>query len=121
MSHDAYAQVLRNTANPRDTEYRAFATSTRALLSAGEEDPKALAEALHVNRSLWEALASDCASDANGLPEELRARIVGLARFVVAHSKRVLRREETVDALVDINRIMMDGLTGNTGLDPNAA
>lgn len=119
MSHDAYATVQRNTSTPRDTEYRAFASSTRALLNAGEGDQKALAEALHVNRSLWEALAADCASDHNSLPEELRARIISLARFVVSHSKLVLRREDTIDALVDINRIMMDGLAGKT--TPNTA
>ncbi len=112
MSYDAYAKTQRETAAPRDAEYRAFAKSTRALLSAGEGNGEGLADALHINRSLWEALASDCASEANQLPEETRARIIGLARWVGAHSRRVLRQEETVDALIDVNRIMMDGLAG---------
>ncbi len=112
MSYDAYAKTQRETAAPRDAEYRAFAKSTRALLAVDEDNAQSLAEALHINRSLWEALASDCASDANQLPEETRARIIGLARWVGAHTRRVLRQEETIDALVDINRIMMDGLAG---------
>lgn len=112
MSYDAYAKTQRETAAPRDAEYRAFAKSTRALLSADREGGQDLAQALHVNRSLWEALANDCASAGNALPEETRARIIGLARWVGSYSRQVLRNEETVDALVDVNRIMMDGLAG---------
>lgn len=112
MSYDAYARTQRDTAAPRDAEYRAFAKSTRALLTADQDGGKSLAEALHINRSLWEALADDCANADNALPEETRARIIGLARWVGAFSRQVLRREETVDALVDVNRIMMDGLSG---------
>ncbi len=112
MTYDAYAKAQRDTAAPRDTEYRAFAKSTRALLAIGDADRQHLADALHVNRSLWEALANDCASEANDLPEETRARIIGLARWVGEHSRRVLRQEETVDALIDVNRIIMDGLAG---------
>ncbi len=112
MSYEAYAKTQRAAGAPRDAEYRAFARSTRSLLAVDADNAQSLAEALHVNRSLWEALASDCASEANQLPEETRARIIGLARWVSDYSRRVLRREETVDALVDINRIMMDGLAG---------
>jgi len=112
MSYDAYEKTQRNIAAPRDAEYRAFVSSTRALISVAAGEADNLAEALHVNRSLWEALASDCASEDNQLPEETRARIIGLARWVGAHSRRVLRKEETLDALIDVNRIMMDGLAG---------
>ena len=114
MSYDAYSKAQRRSEAPRDAEYRAFATSTRGLMAAGDGDQKTLAEALHVNRSLWETLAQDCASEANQLPEETRARIIALARWVAAHSRQVLRREESVDALIDVNRIMMDGLAGKT-------
>lgn len=114
MSYDAYAKTQRDTAAPRDTEYRAFAKTTSALMAAADADLKTVAEALHMNRSLWEALANDCASEANQLPEATRARIIGLARWVVSHSRGVLRKEESVEALIDINRIMMDGLAGKT-------
>jgi flagellar protein FlaF len=116
MSYDAYAKTQRAAESPRDTEYRAFATSTRGLMEVADNgaDAKAVAEALHVNRSLWEALAADCASDKNRLPEETRARIIALSRWVGEHSRRVLRREEDVAPLIDVNRIMMDGLVGKT-------
>ena len=117
MSHEAYAKTQNQAGNPRDTEYRAFAKATRALIDAGEaaiDDLKTLGEALHLNTTLWGALANDCASDANGLPEETRARIIGLSRWVASYSSDVIRKRESIDPLVDINRIMMDGLAGNT-------
>ncbi len=116
MSYEAYTKTQRVAENPRDTEYRAFAASTRGLIAAAAEgaDAKSVAEALHVNRSLWEALASDCANEQNQLPEDTRARIIALSRWVREHSRRVLRREEDVAPLIDVNRIMMDGLVGKT-------
>ena len=117
MSHEAYARAQKTGANPRDTEYRAFANATKALMDAsdaGRDDLKRLIEALHFNRSLWDALANDCADPNNALPEELRARIIGLSRWVSKYSSEVMRKRESVDPLIDINRIMMDGLAGKT-------
>lgn len=116
MSYDAYSRTQRETAGPRDTEYRAFAKSTRALMEAAAdgEERQILAEALHVNRSLWEALANDCASTDNRLPGPTRAQIIGLSRWVSAYSREVLRGKGEIDALIDVNRIMMDGLAGKT-------
>lgn len=113
MSHEAYARTQRAAGGARDAEYRAFAASTRGLMEAGE-GARAIPDAIHVNRSLWDALAADCANDDNALPDETRARIIALSRWVAAHSRRVLRNEDTVDALIDVNRIIMDGLAGKT-------
>lgn len=115
MSHKAYAQA--QNANPRDVEYRAFARATRALMDAaehGREDLRCLAEAVHLNRSLWGALAQDCASEANLLPVETRASIIALSRWVSTYSSDVVRKSESVDPLIDVNRIMMEGLAGKT-------
>lgn len=117
MSHEAYAAAQKSNANPRDAEYRAFARATRALIEAGGEsgeDLKALIAALHLNRTLWGALAQDCASADNLLPEETRARIIGLSRWVASYSSDVMRKGATVEPLIDINRIMMDGLAGKS-------
>lgn len=113
MSHNAYAKT--QNANPRDVEYRAFAKATRALMEAAEagaEDLRVLAEAVHLNRSLWGALAQDCASDQNLLPRETRASIIALSRWVSTYSSDVVRKRESVTPLIDVNRIMMDGLAG---------
>lgn len=115
MSHDAYARAQKTTAAPRDAEYRAFAEATRKLLGAaaeGREDLKQLIEAVHLNRSLWAALASDCADARNQLPAETRALIISLARWVSLYSSDVMRKKESVEPLIDVNRIIMDGLAG---------
>lgn len=114
MSHEAYRRTSAAVAGPRDVEYRAFSEATRRLIAAGAgetRDLKALIEAIHLNRTLWGTLASDCASGANALGPETRARIIALARWVSDYSSDVMRKGESVDPLVDVNRIIMSGLS----------
>ncbi|MEX0643881.1 MAG: flagellar biosynthesis regulator FlaF [Parvularculaceae bacterium] len=113
MSHDAYRKAAAANAAPRETEYRAFAEATRRLMSAaemGRADLKALIEAVHLNRELWGALAADCANDRNALPSDTRARIIALARWVSLYSSEVMQRRESLEPLIDVNRIIMEGL-----------
>jgi len=115
MSHDAYRRAQKTTAHPRDAEYQAFSEATRRLLAVakeGREDLKQLIEAVHLNRSLWSALATDCADAHNQLPSETRALIISLARWVSLYSSDVMRKKEDVGPLIDVNRIIMDGLSG---------
>ena len=87
MSHEAYRKAQKTTAHPRDAEYRAFSEATRLLMAAKEEgraDLKQLIEAIHLNRTLWGALAADCADPANQLPSETRALIISLALLIRA-------------------------------------
>ncbi len=115
MSHEAYRKMQKTTAQPRDAEYRAFSEATRKLMAAseaGREDLKQLIDAVHLNRSLWRALAADCADEQNKLPTETRAMIISLARWVSLYSSDVMRKKEAVAPLIDVNRIIMDGLAG---------
>ena len=115
MSHDAYARAARKVANPRDVEYMAFGEATRRLIEAdetGRADLKALGEALFANRTLWGALASDCTKAGNALPPATRAQIISLSAFVDRYSGEVMRKRESLQPLIDINRIMMEGLAG---------
>ena len=66
------------------------------------------------NRRMWLALQADCASDANQLPDAFRAGIISLAIWVDKHSRKVLRHEADIVPLVDVNRTIMDGLSGNS-------
>ena len=112
--HNAYQQAQKRANGPRDAEFAAFSEATRRLIAAADagDDRQAVNEALHANRLLWGALADDCARSENALPVETRAQIISLSRWVAAHSRDVLRGKEPLGPLIDINRMMMEGLSG---------
>ncbi len=115
MSLQAYQKASARAENPREMEYRLFGQVTRALMAAAEVDVSDTAtriDALDWNRRLWSVLATDCADSANSLPVELRAQIISLSIWVNKHSSAVMRREEDFAPLIDVNRIMMQGLAG---------
>lgn len=115
MSLDQYRKTQTALASPRDTEYRAFSKITAQLIAAeakGRDDLKMLVAAIHENRRLWGALASDCASERNLLPEDTRGTIINLSRWVNRYSSEVMRKGESTTPLIEVNRIMMDGLAG---------
>jgi flagellar protein FlaF len=115
MSLRAYQQATARTEEPRSAEYRLFGQVTRALIEADQAPPEDFMtriEALDWNRRLWSALASDCAAPENNLPDAVRAQIISLSIWVNKHSSAVMRREEEIGALVDVNRIIMQGLGG---------
>ena len=115
MSLQAYQKASARAENPREMEYRLFGQVTRALMAAAEADVSDTAtriDALDWNRRLWSVLATDCADSATSLPVELRAQIISLSIWVNKHSSAVMRREEDFAPLIDVNRIMMQGLAG---------
>ncbi len=115
MSLQAYQQAATRAENPRDTEYRLFAQVTLALMEAAKCDPSDLrgrVDALDWNRRLWSTLGSDCSDVNNALPEPLRAAIISLSIWVGKHTSAVIRREEEIEPLIDINRMIMQGLAG---------
>jgi flagellar protein FlaF len=115
MSLRAYQQVAQRAETPRDVEYRLFSVVTRALLDVKAKprtDVKAWIGALHWNRRLWAQLADDCAQPANALPTATRAQIISLSLFVHRTTSQVMRQEQDIDTLIDLNRTMMQGLGG---------
>ncbi len=114
MSFQAYQQASQRAESPRETEYRLFGEVTRALIAASEADVLDFStriKALDWNRRLWTQLAMDCAHDNNGLPPKLRASILSLSLWVTRHSSAVMRREEEFGPLIDVNRLIMQGLS----------
>lgn len=112
-ARNAYSTEAQAIKTPRSTEYDAFARVTQALKSAMAQGPAgfpALAGAIHRNRSLWTVLAADVADSANGLPADLRARIVYLAEFTSQHSSKVLSAGASAAPLIEINTAVMAGL-----------
>ena len=114
MSVQTYLKAQAATETPRQTEYRLFAQVTRSLIEADKADYPAKVRAVNWNRRMWLALQADCASDANQLPDAFRAGIISLAIWVDKHSRKVLRHEADIVPLVDVNRTIMDGLSGNS-------
>ena len=113
MSLRAYQQAATRAENPRETEYRLFSQVTLALIEAGKADVSdipARIDALDWNRRVWAVLSDDCADAGNRLPAPLRASIISLAIFVGRYTSKVIRGQEPIDLLIDINRTVMQGL-----------
>ena len=116
MSLQAYQTAAQRAEAPRDAEYRLFGQVTRALMQAAATDVaevQSRMDALDWNRRVWSALAADCAAPANTLPVEVRAQIISLSLWVSRHTSAVMRREEEIEPLIDVNRIIMQGLSGH--------
>lgn len=116
MSLQAYQQAANRAESPRDMEYRLFAQVTLALMDAARIDPKdhhQRVDALDWNRRVWTALSEDCASPGNRLPASLRASIISLSLWVGRHTSAVIRRQEEIEPLIEVNRLIMQGLSPN--------
>ena len=111
LAQRAYAPNSDAIRTPRSIEYQVIARITHRLRDAVQKkNRRALIEAMHDNRMLWNALAADVAASGNGLPEDLRARIFYLAEFTGLHTQRVLRREADPVPLIEINAAILGGL-----------
>jgi flagellar protein FlaF len=108
-AYDPASNVIRT---PSSIELEAFARVTRKLRDAQRSGTSIVdvVTALHENRLLWNAIAADVADGGNQLPKDLRARLFYLAEFTIAHSRKVADRTATVDALIDLNTSIMQGL-----------
>ena len=112
MSVAAYQQANRNSENPRQTEYRAFAIFTRALEEAEAEGSIAVVKAVADNRQLWLTLQIDLASSENKLPKELKAQLISIAIWVDRYSNAAMKGEASLDPLISVNKQIMEGLKG---------
>ena len=113
MSLQAYQQAATRAENPREMEYRLFAQVTRALMDAAKLDPTDLRgrmDALDWNRRLWSTLATDCGQPDNAMTPQLRASIISLSIWVGKHTSLVIRNREDFEPLIEINRMIMQGL-----------
>jgi flagellar protein FlaF len=96
-------------------EYRLFGEVTRALMHASSLDSTEIAariDALDWNRRLWSTLATDCSNNDNVMNPGLRAQIISISLFVSRHSSAIMRGEDDFETLIDINRMVMQGLAG---------
>ncbi len=112
MGLEAYRRVQKVAESPREAEYRLFAQVTAALLKADSEQHSGaqLVQTLDWNRRIWSALSTDCELPGNAMPASLRGQIISLALWVSRYSTEVARGVAGLDALIDVNRAIMDGL-----------
>jgi flagellar protein FlaF len=113
MSLRRYQTTMARSDDPREAEIRAFA-HVNALL-AGATGVAARAAALHTNHKLWSILLVDLASPGNSLPRELRGRLASLAIWAQRESMRLMDTAEPLDALMQVNRDMAEGLAAQRG------
>ena len=113
MSVQAYQQAAQRAETPRDIEYRLFGQVTRALMDASLAQAGEIGvrmDALDWNRRLWSVLAADCAHPGNLLPESVRANIISLSLWVNRHTTAIMRNEAEFGPLIDVNKLIMQGL-----------
>ena len=113
MSLQAYQQAATRAETPRETEYRLFGQVTLALMEAAKCEPadiRGRIDALDWNRRMWSILGTACSDPANALPEQLRASIISLSIWVGKHTSLVIRNQEDFEPLIEINRMIMQGL-----------
>ncbi|WP_040818957.1 flagellar biosynthesis regulator FlaF [Litoreibacter arenae] len=97
----------------RGIEFQVFARITRELKSAYTAKDSKYAElvnALHANRMMWNALAVDVSNTKNELSNDLKGQIFYLSEFVNFHTKKILKGDASIAALVDVNLAVMKGL-----------
>lgn len=115
MGLQAYQQTAQRTESPRALEYRLFGQVTRALIAASQthkHDFSTRIDALDWNRQMWATFATTCSDPGNGLPVQMRASIISLSLFVSRHTSEVMKGDEDFETLIDINKMMMQGLGG---------
>jgi len=112
MSLDAYQRTRKITELPRSTEFRLVSQITAEMISARDAGLKGagLMAALHRNREMWSTFASACAAPGNALPDTLRAGIISLALWADRFTSDVMANRESVDDLIDVNRMLLEGL-----------
>lgn len=109
---DAYhkAQSATVLVTPRQTEAEALMRIARDLEVAQPDITPALMDALVRNAQLWRVFAEDCSNEGNQLPKELRVQIVNLAVWVIKQCDQAMSGAVTVDAMIEINRMVARGL-----------
>lgn len=112
MSLSAYQRARTMTEHPRSTEVRLIREITGDMIAARDAGTTgvALTPILFRNRMMWNAFTTDCASRGNQLPVELRASIVSLGLWVERYTSDVATGRDTIDALIEVNRSLIEGL-----------
>ena len=111
----AYQQVAKRTASPRDLEANLLTKSAGNLQRIRDDWDSAqdeLHSALKFNRKLWTVFLSSATRDDNPLPQAIRQNIANLGMFVMSHSIKLEANPQAsrLNVLININREIAAGL-----------
>ncbi len=114
MSLTAYHRARTLVEDPRATECRLMRQITAEMIAARDAGLSGvpLTPVLFRNREVWNAFTSACAVRGNRLPDALRASIVSLGLWVDRYTTDVAAGRDEIDALIDVNRSIIEGLEG---------
>lgn len=115
--YGAYRKVANHTEDTRSIEFRLFGEITAELIAAREKPSQfeLKTNAVLRNRKLWAALREDLTDSANGLPKAVRANLISLSLWVDKETFAVLDRKSDLDALIEVNKQIMEGLQPREG------
>lgn len=127
MSVAAYKRTISETESPRQIERRILSRVTGELeahmaeydSAAGHDRVGLLAQglrnALWENERIWIALRDDLAEPENRFPPALKAALISLALWVERQTQMVMGGGGEVTPLVEVNRNIIRGLSGDAG------
>jgi flagellar protein FlaF len=113
----AYGQVARQIANPRELEASLLlkaASQLQAISDAWDRRNGDLNAALLYNRKLWTVFMSSAMRADNPLPIEVRRNVANLGMFVINQTMSLISdpRPQRLGSLININRELAAGLMG---------
>jgi len=108
MSVARYAAAQNAAASPREIELRAF-RYVNGLLAAAADAP-GRATALAKTAQLWSILIGDLTLPGNGLPDELKGRLISLGLWAQREAAARMMDDGPLAPLIELHRDMIAGL-----------
>ncbi|WP_270936528.1 flagellar biosynthesis regulator FlaF [Falsiroseomonas oryzae] len=103
-----YAAAQNAASSPKELELRAFRYVNGLLAGAG--DVPARATALQKTAQLWSILVGDLTLDSNGLPDELKGRLISLGIWAQREAAARMMDDASLQPLIALHRDMIAGL-----------
>jgi flagellar protein FlaF len=116
MLQQAYRKAQTIAERPRAVEHRLMTEITGEMIAARAAGRRreALMPALHRNREVWSTFSAVCGAAGNQLPKSLRASMISLSIWVDRFTSDVVAGREPIDALIDVNLAVIEGLAPNS-------
>ncbi|UUX50499.1 flagellar biosynthesis regulator FlaF [Nisaea acidiphila] len=112
QGYAAYSSVQKQTESHQQVEYRLLGQVTSALLKA-QDTECTLQDRLNAvlwNGKVWDAFLCDLSEPGNQLPQGLKTSLIQLAHWVARETELAIETNVGLDALINVNRQIMEGL-----------